>query len=173
MTYPKDKDYTQVIKSAYDDETGRLKVESLISDGIDALIINPDGSINVNVVTSGPTVPPTHSVEAGIVDTIYNEITSVASGILTQIVTYSCVQPTRVKFSEVTGTNIAEYTVLVNNLIINKKRTFWGSLDSDFQFSKGLSLNLGDIVSVNVIHNQSTVGAFSAFILVLKDNTVQ
>ena len=43
-----DFDFPQVIKNVYDPATDRLMVESIVTDGVDALLINPDGSINVN-----------------------------------------------------------------------------------------------------------------------------
>jgi hypothetical protein len=53
MSDPKDKDYTQAIKESYDPSLQRLRVDAIINDGVDALVINPDGSINV--VASGGT----------------------------------------------------------------------------------------------------------------------
>lgn len=49
----KDKDYTQGIKESYDPALERIRVDALITDGIDALLINSDGSINVEGVISG------------------------------------------------------------------------------------------------------------------------
>lgn len=109
------------------------------------------------------------TVESGTVETSFGDISSVASGITTTLTTYTAGGPTRFKVAEVSGTNIATYTVLVNDVVINKKQTFYGYLDNDFQFSKGYPLLLGDIVKVQVVHNQPSLGAFSAFILVLKD----
>lgn len=42
----KDKDYTQGIKESYDPAIERIRVDALINDGVDALVINPNGSIN-------------------------------------------------------------------------------------------------------------------------------
>lgn len=52
-TGSKDKDYTQGIKESYDPALERLRVDALINDGVDALVINSDGSINVNVSGGG------------------------------------------------------------------------------------------------------------------------
>lgn len=180
----------------------------------DQLLVNPDGSINVNgggssgsnasVGATGSSAPASgtavagvnpegmltpiatddaghvfvngsfsggnlDTVESGTVATSFGDITGVPSSALTTLTSYVAAGPTRVKFVEVSGTNIATYTVLVNGAIINKKQTFYGYLDNDFQFSKGFQLSASDIVSVQVVHNQSSVGEFSAFILVLKD----
>jgi hypothetical protein len=50
MSNPKDKDYTQAIKESYDPDLNRLRVDAIINDGVDALVINSDGSINVSVL---------------------------------------------------------------------------------------------------------------------------
>lgn len=172
MEYPKDKDFTQVIKAGFDEDTQRHKVEALISDGVDALLVNPDGSLNVKITAN--TAPPdpsvsSYTVESGTVATAYNEVSSVPSGTLTTIVSYTCTGPTRIKFAEVTGTNIAEYTVLVNGIVKNKKRTYYGNLDNSFQFAKGLGISSGDVISLQVTHNQTDLGDFSGFILVMQD----
>lgn len=141
-----------------------------ISDGTDTLAINTDGSINANItgsvsISSGDV----NVIETGTVATVYNEVLSIASATLTTIVSYTAVQPSRLKVVEVSGTNIAEFTVYVNGSPIHKKRTYYGYLDSSFQFSKGYALVASDVVQVKVLHYQSTVGDFSAFALLLKD----
>lgn len=181
---------------AIDDTTDSIK----IGDGSGTYLgINSDKSINVRILDSNgsaiilgqqtkaqsiPVVLPTDqdivatippdtiigTIEAGTVDTAYNEVTSVVNGALTTIVSYMAVITTRLKAVEVTGTNIATYTVLVNGDVINKKRTYYGNLDNDFQFSKGYHLNTSDVVSVQVLHTQPDPGNFSGFILVLKDD---
>lgn len=49
----KDKDYGQAIKESYDPAIERLRVDALINDGVDALVINSDGSINVKILGDG------------------------------------------------------------------------------------------------------------------------
>lgn len=49
----KNKDFAQTLKESYDPALERLRVDALINDGVDALVINPDGSINVEGVVSG------------------------------------------------------------------------------------------------------------------------
>lgn len=171
----KDKDYSQAIKESYDPDLRRLRVEAILTDGIDALIVNPDGSLNVNLTGSGnvtvnfPTDQSLGTIESGIVDTAFSEINSVVAENLSTIVTYTATTTTRMKFVEVTGTNIAEYTIWLNGTAIHKKRTYFGNLDNTFQFSKGYSLVASDVIQVKVLHHQSGVGSFSAFVLCLKD----
>jgi hypothetical protein len=67
----KDKDPLQGIKESYDPALERIRVDALITDGMDALVINPDGSINVtgggsnlSVGLTGTTAP-TSATEIG------------------------------------------------------------------------------------------------------------
>ena len=128
----------------------------------------PTQSIPV-VLATGQSSASIGTVESGTVETSFNEILSVASGAETQVVFYTAVTSTRLKTAEVTGTNIATYTVYVNGSPIHKKRTYFGNLDNNFQFSKGYQLEDGDVVTITTLHNQSSPGDFSGFILVLKD----
>lgn len=135
-----------------------------ISDGTNTLSINPDGSINVNVTTSNP----------GVVKNTYNEISSLASGISTTIVTYTAPisKITSLEIIEVSGTNIAEYTVLINGIKQAKKRTYFGAeLNQEFLFAQGAAgfpLSIGDVVTVSVVHSRPTLGDFNSRIQVIE-----
>lgn len=128
------------------------------------LNINPDGSINVNITTSNP----------GEVKSFYNEALAVASGILTTVDTYTAPvgKLTYLQFVEYSGSNIAEYTVLINATIIAKKRTYFGSeLNGEIEFVKtgtGLPLAVGDVVTIKVIHNRPVQGDFNGRIQVIE-----
>lgn len=128
-----------------------------------------DSNITLLAIESALGTGDVNTVETGTVDQAFGDITSVPSGVLTDIVSYTAGGPTRVKFVEVSGTNIAQYTLYKNGVLFHKKQTFYGSLDNDFQFSKGYQLVASDILTVRVIHNQASLGEFSAFALVLKD----
>jgi len=127
------------------------------------VVLSSDQSISTSIDSTVGTI------ESGIVDIAYNEVLSVASASLTTISTYTAIQTSRLKIVEVSGTNIAEYTIEVNGTPIHKKRTYFGYLDNKFEFSKGYNLANTDVVTVKALHNQASVGDFSAFILVLKD----
>lgn len=128
------------------------------------LNINPDGSINVNITTSN----------VGDVRTIYNEITSVGTSVLSTILTYTAPsgKTTFLQTIEVSGTNIAEYQILKNNTIFDKKRSYFGGdLDKEFVFAHsgtGLPLVVGDIIAVKVIHIRPNIGDFNARLQVLE-----
>lgn len=129
-----------------------------ISDGTDTLAINPDGSINVNLTQSNP----------GVLSSIYSEITSVAASTLTAIQTFTAQigVTTYLQKIEVSGSNIAEYTVEINSVVEDKRRTYFsGPLNTEFRFVEtgtGLPLSVGDTVRVRVIHSRPTVGDFNS-----------
>lgn len=196
---PQNRDFGQVLQESYDADLNRIRVDALVSDGTDALVINPDGSISTRIFDSNgaaitlgektaafsiPVALPTDrpinvdfdpsttlgTIESGTFDSSYNEVLAVGSGVETSVVTYTGLQPSRLKIIEMTGTNIAAYTVYLNGTPIHKKRTYFGNLDNAFQFSKGYPFDLGDLIEVKVLHNQSSPGDFAGFILVLRDD---
>lgn len=127
-----------------------------IGDGTDLLNINSDGSINVQ--------------EPGLVVNTYNAISSVASGVLTTLASFTATTDSRLRQVTVSGNNIATYEVLVNGNVVSKKRTYFGeNLNETFEFEKGLSFSSGQQVLVRVIHNRPTVGNFEANIIVIED----
>jgi hypothetical protein len=132
----------------------------------DVLVVNPGGSINVNVVS----VP----VVGNIVVNQYGEANSVVSGSTTTVVQYvtpmGLTQAILQRIS-VSGENIAKWTVFVNGTQIDTRRTFYGSsLSEYFEFttgnSDGFSLSPGDIVAVKVLHTKPYVGDFEGRIQV-------
>jgi hypothetical protein len=126
------------------------------------LDVNSDGSINVNVVNSTPTSTPGVSV-------FYQEVSSVASGATTPIITFTTLSPGFRMFKiDVSGDNFATYTVLLNGVTIFTKRTWYGEFNETFSFedfTNGLKLNTGDVVVVNVLHNRPFTGNFEATIM--------
>jgi len=137
--------------------TGTLAVEIDAADGDniaikdsdgDELEINTDGSINVNSI-----VPTSNT---------YNEVTSVASGILTTIHSYTALSNAYLLTVDVAGTNVAYYEVQLNASVIDKKYTYFGGqLNASFDFG-AQSLIASDVVTVKVLHNRPTVGDFNA-----------
>lgn len=122
----------------------------------DELAINPDGSINAIASTLGT------------FKSLYNEITSTASSVLTTLQTYTVPALTSAFLQkvEVSGSNIAEYRLEINSTIQDKKRTYFGSsLNTEFKFAEigpGIPLEAGDVVTVKVIHIRPTVGDFNS-----------
>ena len=134
-----------------------------IGDQNNELKINADGSINVNTSSGSPG------------KNTYNEVVAVVSGVVTTIVTYTVPAATLSSLEKISfsGQNIAEYTVLINNVPIDKTRTNFGSdLSGAFDFisksSAGLILSSGDQVKLNVLHARPMVGSFESRIQVVE-----
>ena len=159
------KDFPQTLKESYDPALERLRVDAIINDGVDALIINPDGSLNVNVVSS--------EASSGNYKSIFAEISSVASSIQTNIQTY-VVPLGKIAFLQkidCAGTNIAKYEVLVNGIVQSRMYTYFGSaLNDTFEFAdfseSGYPLTAGDSVTIRVEHFRPFIGDFNARIQV-------
>jgi hypothetical protein len=125
-----------------------------IGDGVETLAINSDGSINVVI----------ENAVAGIPISIYDEILLVPSSLTSTILTY--IVPTTAALLEsvnVSGTNIATYEVLVNGVVIDKKRTYFsGALNEVFNFNNFIKLSTSDIVRIQVTHSRPTTASFNA-----------
>jgi len=147
---------------ANDPAPGDLPSSVRISDGTNQLTVNPDGSINVNLTTS--------SSEPGL-QVLHNEITSVASGVESTIITL--VAPPagyRVEKIDVSGDNYAIFRVKLNGTTIFTKRTWWANFNEAFDFERfdnGLFMTSGQTLTVTAIHNRPFVGAFEATVLYL------
>ena len=154
-----------------------------------SLKINPDGSISANVVlnaasdsikswTQDGSGNPIGSVDGalnvnmplvGTTLSLYNEVTSVVSGILTTINTYTV--PVGKTFYlnkvEVSGNNLAEYSVKFNSTVNAKKYTWYSNFNEKFDYitggnNQGFQLVAGTIVTITTIHNRPFVGSFNA-----------
>ena len=58
----------------------------------------------------------------------------------------------------VSGENLAKYTIQINGSTIETQRTYWGNLNTEFNFmtdasTGGYPLNVGDTVAVIVLNN--------------------
>jgi hypothetical protein len=102
---------------------------------------------------------------------VYNEITSVASGVETQIAIYTApaTGSSYLVQIEAAGTNNGIYIVYRNASVIDKKYTTYGTpLDLLFTFETGYSsvpgviLAPGDTVSITVTQNNASLGTFNA-----------
>lgn len=144
------------------------------SDGVDlrralhVKIRNADTDAIPVFIVEEPT-PPTTIRD---VITPYNSISSVGTGILTNVITYT-VPVASTFFLErifVGGSNIATYAVLIDAVPIAQKRTwFSGDISVDFEFESiselGVKLIEGQVITVTVIHNRPDVGDFESTII--------
>lgn len=129
-----------------------------IGDGVDEMAVNPDGSINVNLVPSNTAVD---------VHETYNEISAVPTSTPTLLVNYTAPSGKLCFLSKIyfSGDNIAKYVVKLNGSNIDTVRTYFGGdLNgiSDFSdASRGKLLSVGDLVEVYVEHQRPDVGDFN------------
>lgn len=141
-----------------DPKPGNIHSSVRVSDGIDDLAINPDGSINVVIPPGGGGIPVNE----------FNQIASVPASILTTVLTYTVPPPYDATLFrvEVGGNNIATYEIHINSSVEARIRTWFGTpLTQVFEFSSGASgfkLTTGDIVEIKVIHERPYVGDFEA-----------
>lgn len=160
------------------------------------LLINPDGSINTNVAVSAATdnigisdqtsgnkltVNSDGSlnvvVESGVTGTVisyFNQISSVATGTVL-LLTYTIpIGVTGFLLQlDVSGTNIATYDLLINNIQYSRKRTNYGTnLETTFKFgdttTNSPSFAAGTIITINVTNPQSYPGDFEARIQLIE-----
>lgn len=143
-----------------DPDAGDVHDSVRVGDGVDTLGINPDGSINVIIQ---------NSIATGDVISIFNEVSAVASGIQTNVLTYvvPALKTLALTAIEVGGSNIAEYEVWIAGVLRARKRTwFSGPLNEIFPFgtssTTGLEVATGVTVQVKVLHNRPMNGNFEA-----------
>lgn len=171
-------DANQVIRKAYDDDTNRLRVDAQVSatisemdviidaaggdniaitdpTGTNYLLPNPDGSLSVVISDSGLTTK-----------NIFNEVSSVASGVLTTIATYTALANTNLLKVDVGGTNIAEYSIYIGGVLQSKKYTYFQNLNETLDFKDGLPVTTGALIEIKVLHNRPDLGNFNTNILI-------
>lgn len=133
-----------------------------IVEGGNTMVVNPDGSINVNIETSIST--------PGLL-LYHNDITSVASTIETTIITVTAPSNgLRIEKIDVSGDNVALYRVYVNGVEIYTKRSWWCDFNVGFNFenfSNGYLLTSGQVLTVTCYHTSHFLGDFEATVLAL------
>lgn len=158
--------------------------------GTDFLLPNPDGSINVNItditlnqatdsvaIGDGTTLihvdPGTGALLVTLDSTnlttknIFNEIDNIPSGVTSIVGSFTAIANTKLLSCDFGGTNVAAYSLYIGADLSAKKYTFFQNLNERFDFKDGLPIMLGDIVSIEVIHNRPDVGTFNVNMLVL------
>lgn len=149
--------YSLVLPTLTDGQQSAIQI-----DNRGRILISPD---------SGP-VPITGTIVVTNVDqsanvNYFNEVSSVATGILTTLLTYIVPvgNPISLFIAEVSGTNIADYRVLIDGSRIARQYTYFGgNLNTEFTF-QGYKLNAGQIITIEVLQSRPYVGDFSARIL--------
>lgn len=140
---------------------------TITDDDGDEMEVNPDGSINVNIVTA-----QTNNV----VKNTYGSASAVPSGIATTIVQYMVpliLTSAILQRISVSGENVGRFQVFINGTLIDTRRTYYGANFSEyFEFAvnttDGYTLAPGDIVAVKILHNKPQVGDFEGRIQVFE-----
>ena len=179
-------DANQVLTRSYDEVNNRLRVDASItatmgtvdviidaasgdnikiSDGVDTLLVNSDGSINVVVeaitisaatdsirlgdgtnLTTTTTVGSKVGLDVNVITSsanntlyLFNEINAVPAGVLTTIITHTIpvtALSQRLQRINCSGDNISKYIVYINGQIIDISRTYFGSeLNTAFDYT--------------------------------------
>lgn len=138
-----------------------------IGDGVEILSINPDGSINVNIVDS-QVVPEN-------VKPVFNKITNVVDSIRTSVVSHTAVlgKKTYLQYISVNGNNIANYEVEIGGIVIDERSTsFGGPLAEQFELKaysqNGMLISEGIKIEVFTTHYRQETGDFSSRIQILE-----
>lgn len=160
------------------------------STGSNFLKVNPDGSLDVNItdisldqatdsvaIGDGTTLVSVDPLTGALLVTldqtnvttknIFNEITGVVSGVTSIIVSYTAVSNTKLLSVDVSGTNVAAYSIYIGGVLQAKKYSYYTNLNERFQFADGLPVANGDLIEIEVLHNRPDPGDFSANVLVL------
>jgi len=123
-----------------------------IGDGIDLLGVNPDGSLNVNIVSST-------STPSEVIRSEFDTAVGVIANTETEIVSYTVPVGKSALLQRITygGENVAEYDIYINNIIRERRRTYHGEnlcgvADFIGGSEEGLPLDDGDIVSLKLTH---------------------
>jgi peptidoglycan hydrolase CwlO-like protein len=115
-------------------------------DGLEASLVSIDSKLTIKPIKN-----------------YYNEILSISSGSVNTILSKTVSLGSRLKTVQVSGTNIAEYEVLLNGSVIDKQRSNFGtSLNCSFTFENGITLVPADVLLVRVRHDRPSTGNFNA-----------
>ena len=166
--------HERVLPQAPANETIR---QTGVQSSSDPTVFSADVSIrdaNGNPFSASNPLPVAASPTLGTLKSFYNEVTSVAASSLTTVLTYTVPTGKTVFIQKVvtSGTNIAEYSLYLNGVIQDKRRTnFGGDLNAEFGFAEtaiGLPVAAGDIILIKAIHNRTFLGDFNARIQVIE-----
>jgi len=138
-----------------------------IVEGGNTMTVNSDGSINVNIIET--------PVSGQTVRSIFNQVSAVAAAATVTLVTYTVPMGSTavLERANASGGNVALYTILVNSVVFDIRRTMFGAdLTTDFDYTTGTSngyvLNSGDVVTIQVTNPRPMAAPFNARLQVLE-----
>lgn len=191
-------DVQQVLAGAFDSVEERLRVDAevsavlgtvecvidassgdniAISNGIDTVTLSSGiggkVGLDVNVITP-INVSPTAPVGASL-QLLYDEITNLASGTTSNIISYTVPSGTAALLQKVyiSGGNIAKYQLKINGTVVATARTYFGGeLNTDFDFLgqalSGQVLLAGNTVEVTVNNFRPTSADFETTLQIVE-----
>lgn len=152
----------------------------------DQLLVNPDGSINVNttgsgtaanvnihdgvgnVITSTAGALNVH-INGGTGKLVYAEITNVPIGVETAIVSYTVLVTSAVlQLVNASGSNIGEVRIYKNGVAIDKNYLYYTQYNTFLSFGSGLALVQTDIIEVRGLNSGLDVCKFNARIQIIE-----
>lgn len=138
-----------------DSSTDSVAIGNMAGDLLD---INPDGSINVNVVQT-----------AQVLKSYFFEVDNVVTGVTEILCSYTALAPVYLQKIELSGTNIATFELFIDGILTDRKLTFFnGNLENLFNFDQGLNISAGQVIVVKVYHNRPDPGNFTARMQILE-----
>lgn len=131
-----------------------------ISDGVDTLAINADGSINI----SGAITGDVNAISTGVNEFAFNEITIAAGATGTVI---SQLFPTEYKLRRVRGSGetIGVYTLKFGATGVDKLRSTYTDFNALFDYETGITIPAGTTVIISVQNAGTAPALFSAQLL--------
>ena len=151
-----------IIRAVYDEEP-TLALRNIMVDKYGDYF-NKDNPFPVTVVAA-----PTYFTTT---KNVFGEQTSVASSSSVNIVSYTVPagKTANLLLAEFSGNNIATYEVLLNSVVIARKRTWFnGPMHGEFLFligNDGTDLSAGDNLIIKVYNFRPTVGTFEGRLLI-------
>jgi hypothetical protein len=155
------------VQLSHEDVEGKTADSVKVGDGTEIIEVNPDGSINVNLVQSQSSNEEVKNVFASI-----NNVVAAAE---TTIVAYT-VPVNRVAYLqrvEFSGANIGRYRLYVDSVSIASKRTHHGSgLSGEINFiggsKEGLFLSSNTLVQLRIQHSRNPINEFDGRVQILE-----
>lgn len=149
-----------------DPKPGDVHDSVRLGDGTNEAAVNPDGSLNVVVVSASQISQPTKSV--------FNQVTIVPAGSEIVVVSYTVPLAKKASIDQITGSgdNIGKFNVYLNGDLMDVRRTYWaGGFNVRFDFRSqgdGVILQAGDVLELKAIHTSDDLGDFDGRIQVVE-----
>jgi hypothetical protein len=133
-----------------------------ISDGVDTLAVNADGSINANI--TGSISGEVTAILTGVNEYEYAE-TTIASGATVTVVSRFFPDDYKLRRVRGSGENIAVYYLKFTGVGVDKLRSTYTDFNATFDYETGIAIPGGTTVAVDVTNSSTTPGLFSVQLL--------